>query len=209
MVSRDVLVALMTGTIVGFSLAAAYFISSPEKLLKFNRSTQSSPVLSSVEAVTVEEKDVGGNKVLKDDRKDKDDDDDNEAEEDDDEDEDYDEDPGAEPHKMVIVVNDSLKMGKGKIAAQCCHACLGAYKKASEKSILVWKLQGQPKIALKGYDVSDLEKVAQVARAKGLPHYLVADAGRTQIAAGSITACAIGPAPAAVIDKITGQFKLL
>lgn len=31
--------------------------------------------------------------------------------------------------KMVLVVRNDLKMGKGKIAAQCSHATLGLYKK--------------------------------------------------------------------------------
>ena len=29
--------------------------------------------------------------------------------------------------KMVMVVRDDLKMGKGKMGAQCGHATLGAY----------------------------------------------------------------------------------
>jgi len=35
------------------------------------------------------------------------------------------------PFKMVLCVNMELSMGKGKIAAQCGHATLGAYKRAS------------------------------------------------------------------------------
>ena len=33
--------------------------------------------------------------------------------------------------KMVLVVRQDLKMGKGKAAAQCAHAAVGAYKKAA------------------------------------------------------------------------------
>jgi len=32
--------------------------------------------------------------------------------------------------KMVLVVRNDLKMGKGKIGAQCGHAVLGAFKRA-------------------------------------------------------------------------------
>ena len=32
--------------------------------------------------------------------------------------------------KQVMVVRTDIKMGKGKIAAQCCHAAIGAYKQA-------------------------------------------------------------------------------
>ena len=47
------------------------------------------------------------------------------------------------------------------------------------------------------------------AEAQRLPCYLVADAGRTQVAAGSHTVLAIGPAPESVIDGITGNLRLL
>ena len=43
-------------------------------------------------------------------------------------DEDEDEEDGAEPNKMVLVVRTDLDMGKGKMAAQCGHATLAAYK---------------------------------------------------------------------------------
>ena len=32
--------------------------------------------------------------------------------------------------KMVLVVRQDIPMTKGKAAAQCCHACLEAYKKS-------------------------------------------------------------------------------
>mmetsp|Transcript_9667 Transcript_9667/g.17810 ORF Transcript_9667/g.17810 Transcript_9667/m.17810 type:complete len:279 (+) Transcript_9667:125-961(+) len=114
-----------------------------------------------------------------------------------------------EEYKMVMCVNMDLKMGKGKIAAQCCHACLGSFRRAPEKYVRPWARSGQPKIAVKCKDVSELEDLAATAQELNLPYYLVADAGRTQIAAGSRTVCAIGPAPKEVIDLITGHLKLL
>ena len=39
--------------------------------------------------------------------------------------------------------------------------------------------------------------------------YIVHDAGRTQIAAGSQTVLAIGPAPKSEIDQITGHLPLM
>ena len=37
--------------------------------------------------------------------------------------------------KQVMVVRRDLKMGKGKIAAQCCHGSIGSYKKTDSKII--------------------------------------------------------------------------
>ena len=50
------------------------------------------------------------------------------------------------------MVRQDLKMGKGKAAAQCCHATLAAYKQARRKCpevLRVWECTGQPKITVK------------------------------------------------------------
>ena len=52
------------------------------------------------------------------------------------------------PYKMVLCVNTSLNMGKGKIAAQCGHATLGAYQSASKhcpSSVRWWQRTGNKK----------------------------------------------------------------
>ena len=52
-------------------------------------------------------------------------------------------------------------------------------------------------------------ELARIAEEEGMFTYLVIDAGRTQIAPGSRTVLAIGPAPKQLVDKITGHLKLL
>ena len=46
------------------------------------------------------------------------------------------------------------------------------------------------------------------ARLAGLIAESIRDAGRTQVVAGTRTVCAIGPAPAKLVDTITGHLKL-
>jgi len=116
------------------------------------------------------------------------------------------------PYKMVLVVNMELGMGKGKIAAQCGHATLGAYKKArrcAKTAVTWWERTGQAKIATKGKDLAFMLDVQEKARSKGLVTYLVADAGHTQIAPGSKTVLCIGPAPVSAFTGITDECKLL
>lgn len=113
---------------------------------------------------------------------------------------------------MVLCVNMELQMGKGKIAAQCGHAALGAYKLSCQHSataVTWWQRLGQAKIAVKVDTEAELHDIAAKARAAGIVSYLVEDAGRTQIAAGSRTVLALGPAPAKAFDSITGHLKLL
>lgn len=113
--------------------------------------------------------------------------------------------------KMVLVVRQDLKMGKGKAAAQCAHAAVGAYKKASrlQPSVLKkWDRDGQAKITLKAESEEVLAELEIVAKSQKLVTSLIFDAGRTQIAAGSMTVLAVGPGPADVIDSVTGHLKL-
>lgn len=113
---------------------------------------------------------------------------------------------------MVMLVRMDLDMGKGKVAAQCAHSALGAYEEAVRRRdihLKSWKRCGQAKIALKVPDESTLLSLTESARNAGLNTYVVRDAGRTQIAAGSVTVAAIGPADVAAVDKITGHLKLL
>lgn len=55
----------------------------------------------------------------------------------------------------------------------------------------------------------DIVGIKKMAASRKLNYCLIHDAGRTQIAAGSATVLAIGPALAADIDEITGHLKLL
>jgi PTH2 family peptidyl-tRNA hydrolase len=103
-------------------------------------------------------------------------------------------------------------MGKGKIAAQCGHATLGAYeasKRHCRSALKCWFQVGTAKIALKAADDDVLLDIQRKAEEAGLVSYLVHDAGHTQIPAGSMTVLAIGPAPYDLCDSITGKLKLL
>jgi peptidyl-tRNA hydrolase len=53
------------------------------------------------------------------------------------------------------------------------------------------------------------EGLEAAALQAGMPCYLVHDAGRTQIPAGSQTVLAIGPAPKSKVDQLTGHLRLL
>ena len=115
------------------------------------------------------------------------------------------------PYKMVFCVNQSLSMGKGKQCAQCGHAAVGVYKRALKQSpagIRAWEYSGCAKIALKCPNEEEMEEIAVKALSKGIPSYLVMDAGRTQIAAGSKTVLGLF-GPASVFEGITDHLKLM
>ena len=116
------------------------------------------------------------------------------------------------PVKMILIVNNGLKMGKGKIAAQVGHASVQATLNAGQKSPLVldaWLSSGQKKVCLKGDDADHLLALEKLAIEEGLLTSKVHDAGHTQIPSGSLTVLAIGPCQDELVEKITGTLKLL
>ncbi|KAI8597716.1 peptidyl-tRNA hydrolase PTH2-domain-containing protein [Dissophora ornata] len=148
------------------------------------------------------------------DEEDEDEEDDFTSEDDDQEDsedDDAEEDDLYEDYKMVLVVRSDLGMGKGKAAAQCCHATLSNYKELSKKNpkaLKRWEYCGQAKVTLKVDNEEDMLLLQAQARSLGLAAHSIRDAGRTQIAAGSRTVLAVGPGPISVIDSVTGKLKL-
>jgi peptidyl-tRNA hydrolase, PTH2 family len=115
-------------------------------------------------------------------------------------------------YKQVIVFRTDLQMGKGKIAAQAGHAAISAAQDAfnhHKKWYEAWLYEGQKKVALKVLGEKELGELEEAAEELGLPHALIIDRGLTQIPEGTITCLGIGPAPAAMIDRLTGKLKLL
>ena len=86
---------------------------------------------------------------------------------------------------------------------------MSANSKYWTKVLEKWCWEGTKKICVKVTDSEQLIEVQKQANSLGLPNYLVADAGHTQVAAGSLTVCALGPATSAHIDLITKDKKLL
>lgn len=202
-----VLVALLVVALVTGALLARFF------------GRPSAPPASSVPS-SATPKDAKSKKAAEDESEDEDSESEDDSE-DDEEDDDEDEDDDGEEHKMVLCVRTDLKMQRGKVAAQCGHAVLGAYREARRRgrsgkedqevcreALRQWSRQGQAKIALAIPDEAKMMDLEAKARARKLPTYIVADAGRTQIAAGSLTVLAIGPGPKSKLDDVTGHLKL-
>jgi PTH2 family peptidyl-tRNA hydrolase len=124
--------------------------------------------------------------------------------------------------KMVLIVRKDLKMKSGKVAAQCCHACMGIifdilqnhhrsetdYSLDLEIVLQTWRSSGAKKIVLQCKTLTEMEQLRNQAIIHRLPFYIVTDAGHTQVKAGSQTVLAIGPYPEDYINKVTGHLKL-
>ncbi|KAJ3117498.1 hypothetical protein HDU96_006592 [Phlyctochytrium bullatum] len=179
------------------------------------------PSAPSATAAASEKKKNGAKEVAKDDE-DWEDEEEEGEDEDDEDDEDDDEavpgnyqvfsaEKGNVEWKLVLCIRTDLEMTKGKIAAQCCHATLAAYQELSKQDpqgLRIWERHGQPKITLKCPSEDEMMELQGKALSLGIVAKVIRDAGRTQIAAGSKTVLAVGPAPKNRVDEVTSHLKL-
>ncbi len=107
------------------------------------------------------------------------------------------------------MVNHSLKLPKGKLAAQVAHAAVGAFLEASDEARGHWLEEGMPKVVVQAQDETELRRLLDLALQNGIPALLVEDAGRTVVPEGTVTCLGLGPAPDGEIDRLTGGLKLL
>lgn len=111
--------------------------------------------------------------------------------------------------KLVLVVRKDLSMGVGKVASQCSHASIMAYKRSSKVMLLKWNLSGQKKVVLGCPNEEALIKITEEARKHGLLTNIVKDAGHTQVHPNTTTVLAVGPAKEEMINQVTGHLSLL
>jgi peptidyl-tRNA hydrolase, PTH2 family len=111
--------------------------------------------------------------------------------------------------KQVLVVNEMLKLPRGKLAAQVAHAAVAAFLAAGEEAQHAWLVDGMAKIVLKGRDEEHLRHLEMRARQRGVPACLIIDGGKTVVPAGTITCLGLGPAEEIALDELTGDLKLL
>lgn len=102
-----------------------------------------------------------------------------------------------------------LKLPMGKACSQVAHASVEAVLKSDKEKVKAWRKEGMSKIVLKVDDLKQLHELNQLAKDSGLKTAVITDAGRTVIAPGTTTCCAIGPDEEEKIDGIVASLKLL
>jgi peptidyl-tRNA hydrolase, PTH2 family len=111
--------------------------------------------------------------------------------------------------KQVIVVNEALRLPRGKLAAQVAHASIAAFLRASFESQERWLSEGMRKIVLSCESAQQLAALLAQATEMGIASELICDAGRTVVEPGTATCLGLGPAADCDLDKVTGALKLV
>lgn len=128
-------------------------------------------------------------------------------------------------YKQVIIVRKDLNMRKGKMVAQGSHA---SQKALSMKSVVKeidgvryqcvplddmnepWLLTNFKKVVVSVSSEDELLSIYEKSQNLGLYSSLIQDSGLTEFGGiPTFTAVAVGPAPAHLIDPITGNLPLI
>ena len=111
---------------------------------------------------------------------------------------------------MVIAVRTDIGMSVGKIAAQVAHAAVAAtLSSLGTPELQPWLEQGMTKVVVRVGSREALQERVERARDNGVRFSRIADAGRTEVEAGTETCCCFGPAPQSALDAVTGDLPLL
>lgn len=123
--------------------------------------------------------------------------------------------------KQVLVYRRDLAMRKGKIAAQCAHASMAVFFGRDQGPpdalsipldgpMAVWAKGRFAKVVLSVETEAELLEIAEHARARGVPHAVITDSGKTEFhGQPTRTTVAVGPAASVEIDAITGPNGLV
>ncbi|MHA2060345.1 MAG: peptidyl-tRNA hydrolase Pth2 [Candidatus Ranarchaeia archaeon] len=115
-------------------------------------------------------------------------------------------------YKQVIVMRRDLTLSKGKFACQVAHAAVSAAdvaRKIKRRWWKKWMYEGQKKVIVRVETLSEMLELENKAKENNVPTALITDAGKTEIAPGTVTVLGIGPAPANIINLISGELKLV
>jgi PTH2 family peptidyl-tRNA hydrolase len=119
-------------------------------------------------------------------------------------------------YTSYLIINDDLKMSKGKIAAQSAHAILNVYRFMTSTNTVneAWEKCGEKIVALKASGEIIMQILSEygtehIAKKNKLNVFPVFDAGRTEVAAGSLTVIATTPISDDIKPDILKILKLL
>lgn len=110
---------------------------------------------------------------------------------------------------IYLLVRADLRMGKGKIAAQCGHAVEYLLRRCGRPVWNAYSLSGSAKIVLSVPDLTELKSIEQACKENKVLTELVIDAGRTQVASDTPTVLGIGPVRRKNVREIVSHLKLI
>ena len=84
--------------------------------------------------------------------------------------------------KQVLIVRQDLKMGKGKIAGQCCHGAIKSYLLTDKEKRDKWdKEYDYTKVVCKVKTLPELLYYSDECEGRNIEYFVVKDKGSTQI----------------------------
>ena len=111
---------------------------------------------------------------------------------------------------MYLIVRSDLKMTKGKIAAQCCHAVQWlTINNINKPSFQEYINSCHPKICLKVPSEDIMNSIVSYCYKRRTSYYQVVDVGRTQVPPNTKTVLGVGPVKRSKVPYIIKNLNLV
>lgn len=111
--------------------------------------------------------------------------------------------------KQIVLVNESLNLPQGKIAAQFTDTSVTSLLASGIEAQKSWLRVDMPKVVLAANTEEGLMGYYHVAMEAEIPAQLIKDAGKTVVAAVTVTCMCIDLALETGIDLINSGLKLV
>ena len=100
-----------------------------------------------------------------------------------------------------MLQNKTVFTPKGKLTAQICHGSLGVYQTTPPGALAQWESDGMASSIYSGSGTI-IEGLINEAVKRNVQYRTVRDAGRTEIAFGTLTVLSLGPDYEATIQEM-------
>ncbi len=108
--------------------------------------------------------------------------------------------------RMAVVFRTDIDIPRGKAEVQAGHAFLMSFMNVANRdqaSCDAYLSSGQMKISFDCDGVDEINRIAEIAKRREVPHYIVIDAGHTVFEGPTVTCIGIGPTTKTHINAIT------
>lgn len=112
-------------------------------------------------------------------------------------------------YKQVILIRTDVKMSCGKKCGHVAHASVASLDISDEFKVMEWVSNGYPKIILKVGSEDEIRHYQNLLMENSIGSVAIHDRGYTQIEPNTWTTLGIEVIESDIIDKFTGDLKLL
>lgn len=116
--------------------------------------------------------------------------------------------PNTDKLRIIVVFRRDLSMPSGKSEVQFGHAVDGCLELTENSLLARYRSENRMKLSMEAADEAELRRIATRASERGVPYFLVTDAGHTVFDGPTVTCIGLGPMTKTDGNSLTRNAKM-